>query len=209
MKKLSWPSKRLCDGRCSPGKEFLCADSGVLQLGWELSPRATTELRDAMILHLGHHGGQGLCWGAPGCSSLRAEPISQQQPQPRMGEQRLRPYLRGSTGKRRRSWHYIQELQGANPNPPTSKLRLLKDRGKRKQKREKKLQGLLGCWFIRALKGPSAEPCPKPPPAPAGAYQWDKQPQLSPGCRCWAGAGCRMLLLKALLPHFPCLAQEQ
>lgn len=37
----------------------------MLQLGWELSPRATTELRDAMILHLGHRVGQGLCWEAP------------------------------------------------------------------------------------------------------------------------------------------------
>lgn len=116
LKKLSWLSRQLCDGRCSPGKEFLCTDSGVLQLGWELSPRATTELRDAMILHLGHRVGQGLCWEAPAAPEQSPAPSS--SPRTGMGKQRLCPYLCGSTGKRGKSWHYILELQGAEPNPP-------------------------------------------------------------------------------------------
>lgn len=63
-KKSSWlsrASERLRGGRrCSAGKEFLCAGRGVL--GWEPSPKATPELRDDMVLHLGHYRGEGQCW---------------------------------------------------------------------------------------------------------------------------------------------------
>lgn len=79
----------------------------------------------------GHHGatrchdpssgtscGTGAVLG--GSSSRRAEqsPAPSSSPRTGMGKQRLCPYLCGSTGKRGKSWHYILELQGAEPNPP-------------------------------------------------------------------------------------------
>jgi len=166
LKKSSWLSRageRLGgERRCSAGKEFLCTGRRVLQLGWELSPKATPELRDDIILPSSGtlHGRRTVLGRFPPTASPRAEPCSRLQPPAQgwgsRGSPLPCPYLLGSAGKSRKFLHYIPETcRHQAPTLPTSTQRLLKDKEKIKEKKERKSPlEQLGCWFIRAAAPP-------------------------------------------------------
>lgn len=112
------------------------------------------------------------------------------------------PYLLGTVeGKSGKSWHYILDsCRQQTPSPPTSKLRLLKDRGggvgggrRRKEKEKEKSLGVLKLLVYKRNCSEGAQqsgPCPaKPRQVPAEAHLRVKQPQLSPMTSAGAGQG--------------------